>query len=137
MERRKAYASDVSDAEWAVLSELLPRWNGKGRPPTVDRREVVNAIFDMLRTGCQWRYLPEGFPAWPTVYWYFTRWTQDGTWERVNDTLRRAARVQQGREPEPSVAIIDSQSIKTTGTGGCWLRRGQEGHGPQAPSARR
>src|SRR5712691_4446307 len=115
MDRRKSYPSDLSDAEWALLEPLLaPPYTGKGRPPGIDRREIVNAIFYVLRTGCQWRYLPEGFPHWNTVYWYFAKWRDDGTWVRVNDTLRRRVRTEVGREAEPSAAIVDSQSAKTT-----------------------
>ena len=119
MARTKRYPSDLTDEEWALLAPLLERSrrDGRGRPRTVDRREVVNASLYVLRTGCQWRYLPEGFPAWQTVYWYFARWTDDGTWERVNDQLRREWRVQTGRDAEPSAAIIDSQSAKTTERG--------------------
>jgi putative transposase len=117
MARRKQYPSDLTDAEWMMLAPLLPPPKRLGRPATIERREVVNAILYVLRTGCQWRYLPEGFPNWNTVYWYFVRWTDDGTWERVTDTLRRQVRVQAGREPEPSAAILDSQSVKTTERG--------------------
>ena len=70
----------------------------------VPRREIVNAILCVLRTGCQWRYLPQEFPNWNTVYWYFARWLEDGTWEQLNDALRRKVRVQQGRDPDPSAA---------------------------------
>ena len=119
MSRQQAYPSDLTDEEWAILEPLLerPRRDGRGRPRTVDRREVVNAILYVLRTGCQWRSLPEGFPTWQTVYWYFARWTDEGTWEGVNDRLRRQLRVQRGRAAEPSAAIIDSQSVKTTEKG--------------------
>src|SRR4051794_40257415 len=116
--RRKSYPSDVTDAEWAILEPLLyPERATTGRPPTVSRRDVVDAIYYVLRTGCQWRYLPEGFPKWETVYWYFQRWRDDGTWERVNDALRRRVRVAAGRDPEPSAGIVDSQSAKTTEKG--------------------
>jgi putative transposase len=117
MARRKHYPSDLTDAEWTILASLLPPPKRLGRPARVDRREVVNAILYVLRTGCQWRYLPEGFPNWNTVYWYFLRWQDDGTWERITDSLRRRLRLQLGRNPEPSAAILDSQSVKTTEMG--------------------
>ena len=85
-----------------------------GRPADIPRREIVNAIFYVLRSACPWRYLPHEFPRWFTVYSYFRRWKRDGTWERVHHALRRDVRVAAGREPEPSAAIIDSQSIKTS-----------------------
>jgi putative transposase len=119
MARRKHYPSDLTDAEWELVAPWLePDQQGKrGRRRTVPRREVVDAILYVPRTGCQWRYLPGEFPNWSTVYDYFSRWTDDGTWERLNDQLRREPRVQIGRDAEPSAACLDSQSAKTAEKG--------------------
>jgi len=115
---RKAYPSDLTDTEWLILEPLIPAPSTRGRPRVVDMREIVTAIFYVLRSGCAWRMLPHDLPAWQTVYGYFRRWRQAGLWEQMNDALREAVRLQAGREAEPSAAIIDSQSVKTTETKG-------------------
>lgn len=116
--RRKAYPTDVTDEQWAILKPHLTKPHGRGAPRRVDLREIINALFYLSRTGCQWRMLPHDLPLWETVYYYFSQWRDDGTLERINRELRIEIRVSVGKEPEPSAAIIDSQSVKSTETSG-------------------
>lgn len=115
---RRAYPTDLSDAQWAILDPLVPPPLPGGRPPAHPRRELINAMLYVLRGGIAWRALPHEFPPWQTVYHYFRLWRDDGTWERINRTLRACMRVRDGRHAQPSGAIIDSQSVKTTEKGG-------------------
>lgn len=113
----KRYPSDLTDDEWAILGPLLPPSKPGGRPRSADMREVVNAIFYVLRGGIPWRFLPKEFPPWKTVYHYFRLWRMDGTWEMLNTLLREQVRRQLGREATPSAGVMDSQSAKTTERG--------------------
>ena len=103
---REPYATDLTEAQWQVLQPLLPLPAPTGRPRTGDLREILNAHFYLVRTGCQWRLLPKGFPGWTTVRYYFDKWTRDGTWQRLNDALRVLLRQQEGRQDSPSAAIL-------------------------------
>jgi transposase len=119
-QRRPRYPSDTTDTEWALIAPLLPspactRVAG-GRPEAHPRREVVDAIRYLVHNGCVWRALPADFPPWRTVYGFFARWAADGTLTRVHDALREQVRLQAGRNPAPSAAIIDSQSVRAADT---------------------
>jgi putative transposase len=117
MESRR-YPTDLSDDEWRCIGPHLPGPTGQGRPRLHGLRAILNAVFYVLKSGCPWRLLPKDFPPWKTVYDWFRRWRIDGTWERLNTELRELLRVRLGRDPNPSAAIVDSQSVRTTGVGG-------------------
>jgi putative transposase len=120
----RLYPTDLTDAEWQILEPLIPAAKPGGRPPKWTRRAILDGIFYLVRSGCHWRLLPREFPPWKTVYHYFRAWRIDGTWEHLNATLRERERTRQGRNPQPSGCIMDSQSAKTTSVGGI---RGYDG----------
>ena len=121
---RQPYPSDMTDAQWELLADLFPEAK-TGRPREVSIPDVVDAIFYVNRTGVQWRYLPHDYPRWDLVYSYFRKWGKDGTWDKVQRVLREGVRQTAGREATPSLACVDSQSVKGTECGG---DHGIDGH---------
>jgi transposase len=114
----KVYPSDLSDLEWEKIEPLFKvDYTKGGRPPKYNKREILNAVFYVAKTGCQWRFLPKTYPPWKTVYTYFRKWQMNDIFERLNHRLRKAVRLLAGRDEEPSAAIIDSQSVKTAEKG--------------------
>ena len=111
--RRRAYPSDLTDAQWGVIAPMIPDATLGGRPRKADKREIVEAILYFLRAGCAWRLLPHDFPPWQTVYYSFRRWEREGVWARIHHTLVMADRERDGREASPSAAILDSQTVRT------------------------
>ncbi len=115
---RMAYPSDLTDAQWRLISRRIPRAKPGGRPRSVDMREVINGILYLVRTGCSWRQLPHEFPPWGTTHYYYRCFRLNGTWQMIHDALRDKVRLAAGRKKSPSAAIVDSQSVKTTEKGG-------------------
>lgn len=119
MERERRYPSDLTDAQWEIVEPMLPLIKEPGRIPKHPRRTIVDAILYVVRSGCSWRQLPVDFPPWQTVYWQFQQWEKRQVTERILEELREQLRVAQGREPEPSAGVMDSQSVKAADTVGC------------------
>lgn len=123
--RKKRYGSDLGKKEWKVIKPLIPIHQGPGRKMELSLRQVLNAIFYVVRTGCQWRELPGDFPPWSSVYYHYRKWSQNGTWRAINAAVCQIERKKRGRKEQPTGATIDSQSVKTTELAS---ERGFDGH---------
>jgi len=118
MDTRRAYQTDLTDAQWAQVQRFIPAPKPGGRPAKYARREIADAILYPVRSGCQWRMLPHESPPWRSVYGYLAAWKKDGPLDRLHDELRGDLRRAEGRPRQPTAAVLDSQSVKTTGRGG-------------------
>lgn len=114
---RLAYDTDLTDAQWELIKQLLPEAKPGGHPRTLDLREVLNAFFYLLSNGIKWRAMPHDLPKWQSVYTYFRSWEADNTWEKLNTALRTQLRLAAGRNAQPSAGSVDSQSVKTASGG--------------------
>jgi putative transposase len=114
MKNNQLYPTDLTDRQWDCIKDLIPPAKSGGKPRTLDMRAVVNALLYLTVTGCQWRMLPKEYPAWQSVYTYFRTFRDDGTWQRIHDTLRAQVRERAGRHKQPTAGVLDSQSVKTT-----------------------
>ena len=112
--KHQTYPTDLTNRQWNCIKNLIPAAKIGGRPRTVDPRQVINAIFYVVVSGIQWRMLPKDYPTWKTVYHYFRTWRDDGTWQRIHDTVRAAVRRKAGRHKHPTAGCLDSQSVKST-----------------------
>ena len=130
---RTPYPTDLTDAQWKLIEPWVPKPKPGGRPAKYTRREVVNAILYQTRNGCVWRALPHDLPSYRIAFHYFRGWQKDGTWDTIHDTLREKVRRAAGKNPKPSAAILDSQSVKSTEQGGPrGVDAGKKSRRPQA-----
>src|SRR6266480_3650287 len=136
MKKNQRYPTDLTDRQWNCIKELIPPAKPGGRPRSLEMRAVINAIVYIVVSGCQWRMLPREYPAWQSVYTYFQQWRDDGTWQRLHNTLRAQVREHAGRHKHPTAGALDRKTRQDhTDSRRARVRCGQEGQWAQAPSA--